>query len=139
MPRPADADSILAAMSGRGVRPEHVLAVSARLDDVRGSDMAVLSVEVWPSCFDVHVASSSRWPIGGGSPFFGRRQWLLAEDDLRGRYVGTYRGGSGGLTSTLDFSFAPTLDQSARALTLDFPNPFDGSERVRTTVDLPAH
>jgi hypothetical protein len=96
-PRPAGADSVRAALSGRTVRPEQVLPVSARLEDVGGSDLVILSVETWPSCFDVHVASSSRWRSGRESPF-PAPQWVLAEDDRRGRYVGTYTGGHGGFS-----------------------------------------
>jgi hypothetical protein len=110
-----------------------VLAVSALLDDLGGRDTAVLSIEIWRTCFDVHLASSGQWPIG----LTGSARWLLAEDDQQGRYLGTRTGGSRKPTwSRMDLSFAPTLDPSATSLTFEFPNPFDGNERVWTTIDF---
>lgn len=38
----------------RAVRPDRVIPVSTQLDDAAGGDLCVLSVETWPSSFNLH-------------------------------------------------------------------------------------
>jgi hypothetical protein len=137
----APSDSLSSLLVDRAVRPDRVIPVSAQLDDAAGGDVCVLSVETWPPCFDVHAASSGWWSgtEERDSPsIWGRhhRQPWWARDDRGGQYWGEFQGGHSGLTSVVEVSFAPALDPSARALTLEFPSPFDDESVIRSIVEL---
>jgi hypothetical protein len=118
-----------------------VIPVSARLedllgDDVLGREVCVLSLETWPTCFDVHLGGSGWWPLDDRSP--GRRRDYSAEDDRGGRYLGRPGGSSSGLTWCSEFSFVPALDPAAAALTLQLPNLLDQGSILSATVELAA-
>jgi hypothetical protein len=118
-----------------------VIPVSTRLDEGGGGDLCVLAVETWPSCFDLHVASNGWW--GGAeardsSSIWGRHRRLAwwARDDRGSEYWGQDQGGHSASISAVAVSFAPALDPSARALTLEFPSPFNDESVVRSTIEL---
>jgi hypothetical protein len=128
------------------VQPDRVIPVSARLDDaVVGRDIGVLSIEVRPSWFFLHLGGSGELGLGPDpAPDSGlvetmkhlRRRWSV-EDDRGGQYRGTIMGSHSGWPWTVDAAFTPALDPSAAGLTLEFPNPF-GNGVIHTTVDLRA-
>jgi hypothetical protein len=123
---------------GQSVRPEGVLPVSARLDDVAGRDLSVLSIERYPTWFFLHLGGTGALPSAVPGEAMGRlRRCWTAEDDRGGRYQGTIKSSHGGFPWVVDVPFVPALDPQATGLALAFPNPF-GPGVVRTSVDLPA-
>lgn len=94
----APSDPLSSQLVDRPVRPDRVIPVSTQLDHGAGGDLCVLAVEMWPSCFDLHVASSGWW--GGAeardsSSIWGRHRRLgwWARDDRGGQYWGQSQGG----------------------------------------------
>jgi len=134
-------DSLSSLVIDRAVRPERVIPVSMQLDDGAGGDLCVLTVETWPRCFDLLVASNGWW--GGAEALDSpsvwgrhrRRAWV-AHDDRGGEYWGQFQGGHSGSTSVLEVSFVPALDPRATALRLEFPSPFDDEGVTQTMVRL---
>jgi hypothetical protein len=122
------------------LRPDRVIPVSAQLDDVVGRDISVLSIDVRPSLFFVHLGGRGALHAAGTSgPEDAlrhlHRQWT-AHDNLGTRYCGTIKSTHSGWPWTIDATFSPSLDPKATVLTLEFPNPF-GAGVVRCTIELP--
>jgi hypothetical protein len=121
----------------RAVQPDAVIPISGRLDDVVGREVCILSVETWPTCFDLHLGGSG-W-LHLVAPSLGRLRYA-AEDNLGGRYRGWSWGGSSGMVWCADLSFVPTLDRAATALTLELPSlvneGLDQDNVLRTTIDV---
>jgi hypothetical protein len=147
-----EADTDLPLQVGAGlslanapVQPDRVIAVSAQLDDaVLGRDICVLSVEVRPGWFFLHLGGSGELALGPDPApdrglvetmkLLGHR-WSV-EDDRGGQYRGTVMSSHSGWPWTVDAVFTPALDPSAARLVLEFPNPF-GNGVIHTTVELP--
>lgn len=130
----------LPGLDHRPVRPDSVIPISARLedllgDDVLGREVCVLSLETWPTGFDLHLGGSGGWALVGGS--LGRRR-CSAQDDRGRRYRCRPGGVSSGPTWSTELSFVPPLDPAATALTLELPHPLDDAIVVRATIDLTA-
>jgi hypothetical protein len=121
------------------LRPDRVIPVSAQLDEVVGRDINVLSIDVRPSWFFLHMGGrgglNAAGTCGAESTVQRLHRRWTAEDNRGGRYHGTIKGTHSGWPWTIDATFTPTLDPTATALKLEFPNPFDDGV-VSTTVEL---
>lgn len=127
------------------LQPDRVIPVSAQLDDaVVGRDICVLSIEVRPSWFFLHLGGSGELaPAPDQAPDSGLvetmkllgHRWSV-EDNRGGQYWGTVMSSHSGWPWTIDAVFTPALDPSAARLALEFPNPF-GNGVIHTTVELP--
>lgn len=142
LPMPVDAGL---SLENAPVQPDRVIPVSTQLDDaVLGRDICVLSIEVRPGWFFLHLGGSGGLALRPDpAPDRGLvetmkhlgRRWSI-EDDRGGRYRGTVMGAHSGSPWTVDAVFTPELDPNAARLAVEFPNPF-GNGVVQTAVDLP--
>ena len=120
------------------VRPTRVIPVSTALDGAGERDLCVLSIDVRPEWFAVHIGGGG--PLAVGGDIDGSAARLLnnnwsATDDRGGRYAGSVCSSHSGFPWTVTATLTPALDPEARALTLTFRYPF-GSGAVTATVDL---
>lgn len=127
------------SLEGGSVRPDGIVAVSARLegaDVLAGRDLVVTSIERFPHWFLLHVGGTGGLPALEPSRSTRRFRKLWTIDDDRGRrYEGAVRSSHSGFPWLVTAGFSPALDPAATELALAFPNPF-GPGVVRTRLSL---
>lgn len=117
--------------------PDGVIPLSAGLGRRFGSHLFLLSIELWPTWFDLQLSGDRNgpWPYMLPSP---RWQRWSARDDRGAQYVGAQKGGSSDPhRCNIDLRFVPALSPGAEALTLVFPASFGDGTVLRTTIELP--
>ena len=123
---------------GSPVRPTRVLPVATAVDGAGERDMCVLTIDLRPDWFAVHIGGGGPLAVDDDLERASRRllhHGWSAGDDLGGRYAGSGCSTHSGYPWTATATLTPALDPTARELRLTFPHPF-GPGTVTATLDL---
>jgi hypothetical protein len=113
-----------------------VIPISADLGNLAGADIALCSLNAWPTWFALTLGAQGDALANHWGPHLGGR-WDI-EDDHGNHYTGIATSGFSGTSYLACAACAPALDPRAQALTITFADPFGDAGIINTTIPLTA-